>query len=99
MGLAPDYIADLLTSYEPERTLRSSGGSFLAIPWSNLKTKGDRAFSILAPRLWNDLPEEIRVKSGWKRSRPEPGYTATEQTVEMGEGRGQRRVNIEKRAG
>ncbi|XP_071374719.1 interferon-induced protein 44-like, partial [Centroberyx affinis] len=29
---------------------------------SRLKTKGDRAFAVRAPRLWNDLPEEISDK-------------------------------------
>ena len=26
-----------------------------------MKTKADRAFAVRAPRLWNDLPEEIRL--------------------------------------
>ncbi len=60
MGIAAEYIADLLTPYEFECNLRSSGWPFLAISWSNHKTKGDRAFSVRAPQLWNDLPEEIR---------------------------------------
>ncbi|KAF7656286.1 hypothetical protein LDENG_00044030 [Lucifuga dentata] len=31
---------------------------------SNLKTKGDRVFSVRAPKLWNDLPEDLSfVKS------------------------------------
>ena len=60
-GLAPSYITDMLTPYEPARSLRSSGGALLAVPKSRLKSKGDRAFSIRAPRLWNDLPEEIRL--------------------------------------
>jgi len=42
-------------------TLRSSGGSLLAIPKWRLESKGDRALAIRAPRLWNDLPEEIRL--------------------------------------
>ena len=29
-------------------------------PRSRLKTYGDRAFSIAGPKLWNDLPLEIR---------------------------------------
>jgi len=44
-------------------SLRTSAGtgSLLAIPKSRLKSKGDRAFAIRTPRLWNDLPEEIRL--------------------------------------
>ena len=61
MGLAPNYIADMLIDYEPARSLRSSGGGLLAVPRWRLKLKGDRAFSVRAPRLWNGLPEEIRL--------------------------------------
>ncbi len=55
-GMAAEYIVDLLTLWvwtQPER-------SFLAISWSNIKTKGDRVFSVQAPQMWNDLPGEIR---------------------------------------
>lgn len=31
------------------------------VPQSRLKTKGDYAFSVRAPMLWNDLPDEIRL--------------------------------------
>lgn len=37
LWLAPDYITDLPTTYEPECILRSSGRSLLVIPWSRLK--------------------------------------------------------------
>ncbi len=30
------------------------------VPKSRLVTKGDRAFSIRAPKLWNSLPGDIR---------------------------------------
>ncbi|KAF7650757.1 hypothetical protein LDENG_00121020, partial [Lucifuga dentata] len=39
----------------------SSGGTLLAVPKLRLKSKGDRAFAIRAHRLWNDLPEEVRL--------------------------------------
>lgn len=32
----------------------------LKVPKSCLKSKGNRAFSVAAPRFWNDLPLEIR---------------------------------------
>ncbi len=28
---------------------------------SRLKRRGDRAFSVIGPRLWNDLPVEVRM--------------------------------------
>ena len=40
--------------------LRSSSQNFLAVPRSRLKTYGDRALSAVAPRLWNQLPPELR---------------------------------------
>ena len=60
-GLAPSYIKDILIPYEPARSLRSSDRALLTIPKSRLKTKWDRVFAIRAPRLWNALPEEIRL--------------------------------------
>ena len=61
-GLSPQYIQDCLIvrkqSPNPMRT-RSSGSTHFFVP----KTKrcaGDRAFSVVAPRLWNKLPVDIR---------------------------------------
>ena len=33
---------------------------YIAIPRSKLKSYGDRAFSVCAPKLWNDIPEIIK---------------------------------------
>ncbi|KAF7645694.1 hypothetical protein LDENG_00199890 [Lucifuga dentata] len=54
-------LASLLISYEPARSLRSSGSNLLTIANSILKTKHDRAFAVRAPKLWNDLPEDLRL--------------------------------------
>ena len=59
-GLAPSYISDLLNFKTYSRSLRSSRKEYLVVPRSRLKTYGDRAFSIAGPKLWNDLPLEIR---------------------------------------
>ena len=59
--LAPSYIVEMLNPYEPVRSLRSLGGALLAVPKLRLKSKGDRAFAIRTPQLWNDVPEEIRL--------------------------------------
>ena len=59
-GLAPSYISDLLNFKTYSRSLRSSCKEYLVVPRSRLKTYGDRAFSIAGPKLWNDLPLEIR---------------------------------------
>ena len=60
-GLAPSYLRDLLTEYQPSRSLRSSSLKMLLVPRTKLKTFGDRAFSISGPKLWNDLPLDIRT--------------------------------------
>lgn len=62
-GLAPPYILDLLTPYEPMRPLRSSGKGLLNVPVTRLRKKGDRAFSARAPRLWNSLPRKLDLLS------------------------------------
>lgn len=60
-GLAPSYLSDLLHQYTPQRSLRSSDQSLLAVPMSRLKHRGDRAFAVVAPKLWNKLPLHIRL--------------------------------------
>ena len=47
-NLCPSYISDLLETYKPTRTLRSSGRKLLVVPRSRLKSYGDRAFSAAA---------------------------------------------------
>lgn len=59
-GLAPQYLSELLIPYIPARNLRSADASLLVVPVTYLKTMGDRAFSSVAPKLWNSLPSEIR---------------------------------------
>lgn len=61
-GLAPPYLSALLTEHHPSRSLRSSNQRLVSIPKSKLKCRGDRAFSVVAPK-WNDLPISIRVAS------------------------------------
>lgn len=58
-GLAPSYIADLLNIYTPTRTLRSSDKLLLTVPRTS-SSYGDRAFSVISPKLWNNLPFNIR---------------------------------------
>ena len=50
----------LLSRRKCSRSLRSSGQELLTVPLAKLKTYGDRAFSIAAPRQWNNLPLSIR---------------------------------------
>ena len=59
-NLAPGYLKDLLVPYVPSRSLRSSDTALLRIKKSRLVTFGDKSFEVVAPRLWNALPKDIR---------------------------------------
>ena len=58
-NVAPLYISELIQNYVPTRTLRSSNMLLLKETKSN-RSWGDRSFAIAAPRLWNDLPYELK---------------------------------------
>ncbi len=47
--------------HSPGRCLRSSNQKLLLVPRSRLKKKGDQAFAIAGPKLWNSLPVSIRT--------------------------------------
>ena len=56
----PAYLSSRISSYVPERTLRSSNTGGLAVP----RTKtviGARAFRVAAPTIWNQLPVNLRT--------------------------------------
>ncbi len=59
-GLAPQYLSELLSHYSPPRPLRSQNSGHLIIPRISQSTVGGRAFSYLAPKLWNNLPNTVR---------------------------------------
>ena len=62
-GIAPSYISDLLELKPASRyNLRSSIDTPL-LKHSNFKslsTLGDRSFKCAGPKLWNELPKDIR---------------------------------------
>lgn len=60
-GLAPTYLSDLLQPHVPLRSLRSADQLLLVVPRSRLKHRGDRAFAVVAPKLWNELPLHVRL--------------------------------------
>ncbi|XP_073715700.1 uncharacterized protein [Misgurnus anguillicaudatus] len=60
-GLAPSYIKELLSEYNPPRKLRSQNLGDFIIPKISKASKGGRSFFYLAPKLWNDLPNNVRV--------------------------------------
>ena len=60
MGKAPAYLMEMLQPYIPSRALRSGTQGLLVERTARLKTVGDRAFQIAAPKLWNSLPSGLR---------------------------------------
>uniref|UniRef100_A0A8D2LN46 Reverse transcriptase domain-containing protein n=1 Tax=Varanus komodoensis TaxID=61221 RepID=A0A8D2LN46_VARKO len=63
-GLGPGYLNERLRPYMPDRPLRSAGESLLREPSMKeirrVSTRR-RAFSAVAPNLWNSLPKEVRL--------------------------------------
>ncbi|KAF7248129.1 putative uncharacterized transposon-derived protein F52C9.6 [Varanus komodoensis] len=63
-GLGPGYLHERLRPYMPDRPLRSAGESLLREPSMKeirrVSTRR-RAFSAVAPNLWNSLPKEVRL--------------------------------------
>ncbi len=59
-NMSPSYITNLLEYHTLARTLRSADKLLLAVPRSPKKSKGDTAFMVMAPKLWNSLPLHIR---------------------------------------
>ena len=58
-GDGPAYLSSLLEEYYPLRNLRSTAQARLYEP-SVHKGYGERAFSVVGPKLWNALPESLR---------------------------------------
>ena len=51
---SPSYLASLISDYAPSRSLRSSDKQLLSRPYTSL-VMADKAFSVSAPNIWNDL--------------------------------------------
>ncbi|KAI5619891.1 hypothetical protein C0J50_20553, partial [Silurus asotus] len=51
---------NLLTHYNPSRSMRSQNSGLLVVPTITKSTKGGRSFSHSAPKLWNSLPDSVR---------------------------------------
>jgi len=56
----PTYLYELLSTYSPNRRLRSSPAGLLSKPVTSSKTS-DRAFAVAAPTTWNRLPQKVRT--------------------------------------
>ena len=62
-NMAPSYISDLLTKFNPGRELRSTSTNRLNVPPAgNTDYYNDKTFSIAAPKVWNNLPPHLRIE-------------------------------------
>ena len=59
-GLAPEYLQQLVTVYEPNRNLRSQHELRLVVPRYKTVTYGGKSFKAAAALLWNLIPTELR---------------------------------------
>ena len=66
-GLAPPYLEELLKPYAPSRSLRSGTQDLLTEKRPCTKLYGDRALEVAAPKLWNQLPKDIRQSKSFKK--------------------------------
>ena len=61
IGEAPQYLKDKLKFKASSRALRSSvDTSILEVPFTKRNIFADRAFSVAGPKLWNEVPRDIR---------------------------------------
>ena len=54
----PEYLADLIHYYQPQRQLRSASHRLLHCPTPRT-VFGSRAFCFSAPKVWNSLPHDL----------------------------------------
>ena len=59
-GSGPQYIKDMLIERQYKYGLRYGSEHILSVPKTKYKTLGDRAFSASAPKIWNELPRDLR---------------------------------------
>ena len=52
--------SELLHTYQPSRTLRSSSVKLLKVPKTSLKSAGNRSFHFQTAKIWNSLPTNVR---------------------------------------
>ena len=63
-GKAPEYLQNLLITFTPKREgLRSEVIlDRLIVPRTEKKTFADRAFSVIGPKVWNSLPNNVKTQ-------------------------------------
>ena len=76
---SPSYLSSLISDYVPSRSLRWSDILLLSRPYTSL-VMANKAFSVSAPKIWNDLSFNCRaatcVNSFKRNLKRELFYTA-----------------------
>ena len=62
-NMAPDYLTNKLKRHEHIRTTRYHSSFTYDIPYVKHKTFAARSFSVQGPKLWNELPYEMKLIS------------------------------------
>ena len=62
-GIAPTYLEEMSSRYEPKRILRSSSAYLLKQESFNLVSYRKGTFPISAPQLWNWIPIDIKYSA------------------------------------
>jgi hypothetical protein len=62
-GMGPAYLLDMLKLKQHTYRTRQSLQYVLEVPRTKGKTMGDRAFAVCGPKIWNDLPLDVRVSA------------------------------------
>jgi len=59
--LAPQYLGplNLVADLPGRRSLSSTGSNRMVVPSVRLSTVANRAFPVVGPQIWNDLPTEV----------------------------------------
>ena len=59
----PQYLTEMIEHHIPSRQLRSSDSLLLKVPFTRSTIVQNSAFSVIGPRLWNQLPLSIKAAS------------------------------------
>ena len=59
--LGPPYLKNLLSPYQLERNLRSATKGLLEENGHKLETYGRRAYFVVDPSFWNNLPVDLKM--------------------------------------
>lgn len=60
ISFSVSYVSDLVKLYTPAQSLSSADLSLSITPVIQLKDRGHRAFSVVSPKLWSELPLQVR---------------------------------------